>query len=168
MTQTFNSNLVCVNNALELVSVVLVLENAGQHLLGAGQGDLGWSVDRGMKPPGEAPEGFSGFLRVLGLLSAPVAALGELALVGAAPAALEVAVDVDGLLVADVQVVAPAAERLPAGVPVEGTSGDSLQLQPPVGERGHVPMVLAVGVPVYTASGTTLRRASTPRCAGRP
>ena len=56
----------------------------------------------------------------------------------------EVAVNVEVLVVLDVEVVQPSAQRLPARVPVEGASIHPLSFEPRVGERGHVSDVLAV------------------------
>ena len=51
---------VLVDDPLELGLVVLVDEDAGQHLLGPGEGDFGRAVDGGVKPLGETPKGFKG------------------------------------------------------------------------------------------------------------
>ena len=124
---------------------VLLSSHASQHggheLLATFQwlGRLVWVL---YHPTGEGSEGVGCLVGILRLFPASVVGLGEVVLVASRPYHLEIAVDVNVFLVVHVEELQPAAQRFSTRVSVEGSSLNTLRLQPVVSIGWHIADVL--------------------------
>ena len=95
-----------------------------------------------MKPHSEEPQGFSSQVYVSRLATVCKLALGKLRLVGVPPDLLEIPVDLKPHFIRDGVEVEPSGEGLATRVRIEGVLV-GLDLEPPVGEIGNLPLVVA-------------------------